>query len=113
MKSKEKSIKKSKSVGKAKHSRKMNPVVRGLLIVALVYVAGNMTFTCIKLQSQIREKKAELGEVQQKVSSQTIQNEQLNDVLGGQVDLEYIEKVAREQNYVKPGEVVFDNVTDR
>ncbi|MBQ6824674.1 MAG: septum formation initiator family protein [Clostridia bacterium] len=90
----------------------MNPVVKGLLTVALVYVAVNMISTCVKLQMQIRDKKAELSETNGKVSSQQVTNEQLNAILNGESDLEYIESVARDLGYGTPGERVYDNITD-
>lgn len=99
-------------LSRAKRAKKMNPVVKALLALLLVYVAGNMIATCVKLQVRIQEKKAELNEVQQKISSQTVQNEELNDILNGNVDRAYVEKVARDRGYGSPGERVYDNVTD-
>ena len=99
-------------VNKAKRARKMNPVVKGLLIVALVYVAGNMIATCVKLQVQIKEKQAELDAVQQKISSQTVLNEELNSILNAEIDSEYVESVARDLGYGAVGERVYENITD-
>ncbi len=90
----------------------MNPVVKGLLIVALVYVAGNMIATCVKLQLQIKEKQAELDAVQQKISSQTVLNEELNSILNAEIDSEYVESVARDLGYGAVGERVYENITD-
>ncbi len=104
---------KRKAIGKAKRSRKMNPVVRGLLIVGLVYIAGNMIVTCAKLQGQIQTKKAELNEIQQKISSQTVLNEELNDILNANVDSEYVESIARDLGYGEVGELVYENITDQ
>ena len=91
----------------------MNPVVRGLLVVALIYVAGNMIATCIKLQVQIQEKKAELGAIQEKISSQSVINEELNNILNAEIDAEYVERVARDLGYGTVGELVYDNITDQ
>lgn len=91
----------------------MNPVVRGLLIVALVYVAGNMIATCVKLQVQIKEKQAELNAVQEKISSQTVMNEELNNILNAEIDSEYVESVARDMGYGTVGERVYENITDQ
>ncbi len=90
----------------------MNPVVKGLLIVALIYVAGNMIATSVKLQLQLSEKKSALDEEQQKISMQTVYNEELTDVLDGKIDIEYVEKIAREKGYVSQGERVYENITD-
>ena len=93
----------TEKLGKAKRSRKkMNPVIRGLLTVGLVYLAGNMLLTSIKLQGQIKEKQSELDEVQQKIS-----------VLKGKVDKKYWEEIAREQGYIEQGEQVYENITDQ
>ncbi len=97
---------------KNNRSKRMNPVIKGLLAVAAVYVAINMIIPCVKLQIQIREKKAELNQVQQKISAQTIINEELNSILNAEVDSEYIEKVARDLGYGTVGEIVYDNITD-
>ena len=90
----------------------MNPVVRGLLVVALIYVAGNMLANCVKLQVQIQEKKAELSDVQQKISTQTVINEELNNILNAEIDSEYVERVARDLGYGTVGELVYENITD-
>lgn len=103
---------KKRALSKAKRAKRMNPVVKGLLAVALIYVAGNMIATCVKLQVRIQEKKAELSEVQQKISSQTVLNEELNDILNAEVDSDYVESVARDLGYGTAGERVYDNITD-
>lgn len=99
-------------LSRAKRAKKMNPVVKALLALLLVYVAGNMIATCVKLQARIQEKKAELNEVQQKISSQTVLNEELNDILNANVDSAYVESIARDLGYGSVGERVYDNVTD-
>ncbi len=96
----------------AKRTMKLNPVVRLLLAIALVYVAGNMLVTGIKLQVQIKEKKAELSEVQAKVTSQMVINEELNNILNAEIDTDYVESVARDLGYGSEGERVYDNITD-
>ncbi|MBQ7971811.1 MAG: hypothetical protein IJ294_05640, partial [Clostridia bacterium] len=103
---------KTRSIAKAKRAKKMNPVVKALLAVLLVYVAGNMIVTCVKLQVRIQEKQAELKDVTQKISSQTVLNEELNDILNAEVDSAYVESVARDLGYGSVGERVYDNITD-
>ncbi|MBQ7035583.1 MAG: hypothetical protein IJN34_07595 [Clostridia bacterium] len=61
---------------------------------------------------QIQEKKAELSDVQQKISAQAVMNEQLNDILNAEVDSEYVESVARDLGYGSVGELVYENITD-
>ena len=100
-------------MNKAKRAKRMNPVVRGLLIVALVYVAGNMLATCVKLQLQIKEKQAELDVYQQKISAQTVINEELNSILNAEIDSEYVESVARDMGYGTVGERGYENITDK
>ena len=102
----------TKSVAKFKRAKKMNPVVKALLTLLLVYVAGNMLVTCIKLQVRIQEKQTELDGVLQKISSQTVLNEELNDILNAEVDSAYVESVARDLGYGSAGERVYDNITD-
>lgn len=99
-------------MAKSKRAKKLNPAVRILLVIAFVYIAGNMIATCVKLQVQIKEKKAELSEVQAKVTSQTVINEELNDILNAEIDVEYVESVARDLGYGSAGERVYDNITD-
>ncbi len=99
-------------MSKARRAKKMNPALRALLVIALVYVAGNMIATGVKLQLQIREKKAELAVVQAKITSQTVKNEELNNILNAQVDRDYVESVARSLGYGTAGERVYDNITD-
>ncbi len=103
---------KTRSIAKAKRAKKMNPVVKALLAVLLVYVAGNMIVTCVKLQVRIQEKQTELKDVNQKISSQTVLNEELNDILNAEVDSAYVESVARDLGYGSVGERVYDNITD-
>lgn len=103
---------KTRSIAKAKRAKKMNPVVKALLAVLLVYVAGNMIVTCVKLQVRIQEKQTELNDVNQKISSQTVLNEELNDILNAEVDSAYVESVARDLGYGSVGERVYDNITD-
>ena len=97
---------------RTRRAKKMNPVVKALLAVLRVYVSGNMIVTCIKLQAQIQDKKTELNDVNQKISSQTVLNEQLNDILNAEVDSAYVERVARDLGYGSVGERVYDNITD-
>lgn len=110
---------KKRSIAKAKRRRKMNPIVKILLAIALVYVGGTMVVTCIKLQGQISEKQAELEATNQQIAVQRIEKEQLNaelnNVLNGVVDkeyLEHVEKIARDRNFVYPGETLYENITD-
>lgn len=98
--------------GVNRRSAKMNPVLRGLLVVALIYVAGNMIATIVQLQMQIREKQAELGTLQEKISVQSVKNEELNSILNAEIDAEYVEQVARDLGYGTVGELVYDNITD-
>ena len=102
----------AKPAAKPKRGAKMNPVVRGLLVVGAVYAAVTMLVPAVKNRILYYEKKAELEQVQQKISSQTIINEELNSILNAEVDSEYVEKIARDLGYGTVGERVYDNVTD-
>lgn len=106
---KEKAIKKA---NKPKRAKRLNPVTRVLLAIALIYVAGNMVSTCIKLQMQIRSKQNELNETNGKISSQSVKNEELNAIINGKLDREYYEAIAREKGYVTEGEIVYENTSD-
>ena len=99
-------------MAKSKRARKLNPVARILLAIAFIYIAGNMIANCVKLQVQIKEKKAELSEVNAKITSQSVINEELNNILHAEIDAEYVESVARELGYGSAGERVYDNITD-
>ncbi len=97
---------------KAQKARRINPAVKALLVIGALYLVGNLLVTAIKLQVQTNEKKAELQEVQAKITSQTVENEKLNNILNAQVDSEYVEDIARDMGYGDVGERVYDNITD-
>lgn len=103
----------AKPVAKTKRTAKMNPVVRGLLIVGGVYVViTTMIVPTVKNRVLYYEKKAELEQIQQKISSQKILNEELNAILNAEVDSAYVESIARDLGYGSVGEKVYDNITD-
>lgn len=93
-------------------ARKLNPAVRLLIAIGAVYLAGNMLITGIKLQGQIKEKKAELADIENKITTQSVKNEELNNILNAKYDRNYVESVARELGYTAEGERVYENITD-
>ncbi len=96
----------------AKKRAKTNPVVRGFLLVVALYCTISMLSVCIRLQGQIQEKQTELTQIQEQISTQTVINEELNNILNAEFDSEYVERIARELGYGTVGELVYDNITD-
>ena len=93
-----------KKIQSSKKSR--NFLLKIALCVFVVYVVGML----ISLQAQISAKQQEYAQVQEDISSQQAENQEILDSLE-QDDEEYIERVAREKlGYAKPGDQIFVNI---
>lgn len=106
-----------KKSGKSKLSKKSRKKQNWILYIAVIAFSLYIVITIVNQQIQINNAKAELEELNNKISIQEIKNEELkqvadavdNDDLDSFAD--YIEKIAREElDYVKSGEVVYINI---
>lgn len=88
---------------------------RGKIVVniALTVLAIYLFTLGIGTYIKIREKKAAISNQDTQISIKTTESEQLQNTLDAQVDLEYVEKIAREKGgYVNPDEKVYESITD-
>ena len=70
--------------------------------------------TLIGIRSQLRERRQELSEIQEKIVVQEIKNDEMNRTysLSEEERSDYIEQIARDSlDYVKEGERIFVNVS--
>ncbi len=102
---------------KSKVSKRTRKRRNWILYIAVIAFSLYIVVTIIDQQIQITAAKAELEELNDKISIQEIKNEELKKVADAvdKDDLDsfsdYIEKVAREDlDYVKNGEIVFINI---
>lgn len=82
-------------------------------VVAVVFFIYSLV-TLIGIRSQIRERREELGEIQDKIIVQEIKNDEMNRTytLSDTEMSDYIEQIARDTlDYVKEGERIFVNVS--
>lgn len=84
-------------------------IVNIALTLFAIYLLYLFVGTCIK----INQKKATISDQSIQISSKTTEKEQLKNTLEAEIDLEYIEKIAREKGgYVNPDEKVYETITD-
>lgn len=83
-----------------------------LLALGAFALAGYFAITLIQLQIQISEKKETLAQVQAQYNEKLAENEELEKVIDGGNEDEYIERIARDSlGYVKPGEKVYYDIS--
>ena len=101
---------KSKTEGRRVLSR---PVIIVLSLAAVAFLIYSLV-SIIGIQSQIRERKAELDELKEKITVQEIKNDEMQklyDSTGSDFSA-LAEQIARDDlDYIKEGERVFVNVT--
>lgn len=81
--------------------------------VAVVFLVYSLV-TLIGIRSQLRERRQELSEIQEKIVVQEIKNDEMNRTysLSEEERSDYIEQIARDSlDYVKEGERIFVNVS--
>lgn len=82
------------------------------LMIGLLVLVGYFVVSLINNNMEIKSKKKELAQLNAKYEAQLDENQEIQKVIDGGNQDEYIEKVAREKlGYVKPGEKVYYNVT--
>ncbi len=82
------------------------------LAIAAFLIYALISF--ISQQVQIGQKEEQLATLQQELSVQNLQNEELKDALDGGIteNSEYIERLARQNlDYAKPSERIFVNIS--
>mgnify|MGYP002516716396 CR=1 FL=1 len=85
-----------------------------LLCVVVLFFVIYAVVTLASLYSQIGDKKAELQQINNKISIQEIKNGEMNKLYNSSDEefSEYIEQIAREDlDYIRQGERVFVNVS--
>ncbi len=93
-----------------KKKRKRGKVILIIVIIAfLIYAA----FSAISQQIQIGQKENELALITQELNEQNIKNNELKNALDAGINesSDYIERVARSNNYAYPGEKIFVNIS--
>ena len=96
---------------KQKRKQKRQPVSIILAVICFT-VFGYLLVSFISLQVEISAKKAALEELTGQYEQQLAENAELQAVLDGGNEEEYIERIAREQRgYVYPDERVYYDVT--
>lgn len=83
-----------------------------ILALGLTLMAGYFVISLINVQMDIKERKEEVSALKIEYEEQVAENEQLQAVVDGGDEAEYIERIAREKlGYVMPDEKVYYNVT--
>lgn len=83
-----------------------------MLALGAFALAGYFAITLIQLQIEISEKKDTLAQVQAQYNEKIAENKELEKVLEGGNEDEYIERIARDSlGYVKPGEKVYYDIS--
>ena len=94
-----------------RRKRKKNPLWRGALRLLFVLLLLSLLAAYISNQVAISSKKAELETLNEQISQQQTQNEEMERILSGNAD-EVTEWVARDSyNYAAPNERIFVDVT--
>lgn len=85
---------------------------------SIILTAGLLVLVCyfvvsfIGLQSKINDEKRELAVVNEKCDAQDFENSELERILKDGNELEYIERIARDElGYAKPGERVYSDIS--
>lgn len=83
-----------------------------MLALGAFALAGYFAITLIQLQIEISEKKETLAQVQAQYNEKIAENKELEKVIEGGDEDEYIERIARDSlGYVKPGEKVYYDIS--
>lgn len=83
-----------------------------MLALGAFALAGYFAITLIQLQIEISEKKETLAQVQAQYNEKIAENKELEKVIEGGNEDEYIERIARDSlGYVKPGEKVYYDIS--
>lgn len=94
----------------AKKKKRVGLATKIFVVVFSVYAA----FTLVSLQMEISAKRQEQEMLSQSLEAQQVRNAELEDVIGGAPNEDYIAKIARESlDYVTPGEIVFVDISSK
>ena len=83
-------------------------ITKVVIMVLMVY----MTISLLSLRTQIQSAQKERDPLAVQVADQRLENQQLNEAIENSDDPEMLEAVARAKGYVKPGEVLYVDVTN-
>lgn len=90
-----------------KTKQKKSLLLRLSFLALIIYVL----VAFVNQQLTISGKHAELQSLESRLSAQTVQNAELQSLIGEDNWSTYIEKIARETlNYVYPGETIYANI---
>lgn len=82
-----------------------------LLTIALIVFTIYIIASFFWIQQSIREKNTKLAALQLQIDQQTVENEEIQDLLEKGIGDEYIVKIAREQlDYAFPDERIYRDV---
>lgn len=94
----------------AQKKKKVSLITKIFVTAFAVYAA----FTLVSLQFQIEKKQTEQDRLQQELDARQLTNSELSDAIGGEIDAEYIAKLARaDLGYIFPGEQIFKDVSSK
>lgn len=93
-----------------KKKKKVGLATKIFVAIFSVYAA----FTLVSLQLQISNKREEQRRLQEQLETQQTKNAELEDIVSGDQDEEYIAKIARDSlDYIFPGEKVYVDTSSK
>lgn len=98
----------------AKDKKKKDGLSKLLIRAGVVLLGGYLVVGMVMNQVDISSKKQQLKTLQQQLTAQQEQNDELSRILDSGSDQEIIERVARDKlGYAKPNERVFVDITGK
>ena len=95
---------------KTKRKKSSGKTFRGFFIKLLLVLFVVYTLVSfVKIQIQIREKKAVLDDLNEKITVQQEANAQKSELLENGINREYIARIARQHGYGMPDERVYES----
>lgn len=95
-----------------KKSNKKEQKLSFVLLVVFLFFAGYLAISFVSVRMNINQREKQIVELKSQLEQQQAENSQLQAVIDGGDQEEYIERIARDKlGYVLPGEKVYYNVT--
>lgn len=93
-------------------AQKSKKLYKGRIVgIALVIFTIYIIVSLVWIHKSIQDKNAELADLQAQIDEQTVENQEIQELLDEGVDEDYIIRVAREQlDFVFPNERVYRDV---
>ncbi len=83
-----------------------------ILLIGLLFMVGYFAISFVNVRLNINQREKQVAELKAQLEQQYAENARLQEVIDGENQEEYIERIAREKlGYVLPGEKVYYNVT--